>query len=495
MDGAEDSVNTPRRSYLFHPLLLLLIAAGTLFFGQLSSPLQEPEEPRYAEIPREMLASGNLMIPVLNDQPYYDKPPLLYWLVMGSYRLFGVHDWSARLVSSSVGFLTIIVTWIWGRSVANARAAFAGALVLCLSARFVYLGRLLTMNGLLCACVVTALAAGHFALCGSRLRCGWWLLSALTSGLGLLTKGPVALVLVAPPLIGYQIWQRRPGWSLVRAWLMYLSVAFAVAGPWYACIACRNPSFAGYFFWKHNVERYLAPFDHVKPVWFFSVEVFSGLFPWSIVFPLLALYGARRVAGQRSGFGTSPHIFFLLCSGWCLLFYSLAGSKRAGYILPALPPLALACGCIWDRTLVQMRRELVGRWSRAGAVAAIATFMVLACGLYWLEPSYAGRFALREQSESVGLPASELRPVIACYPRHWDSVSFYLERTDIQVYSEQECNRLIQDLIADPQLFAFIKTDQALDAFQALLPAAWEFVPCSQPGPAIVGRLRRRSKD
>ena len=79
-------------------LAALLGAAAVLFFGGVSYPLLEPEETRYAEIPRQMLAEGRFIVPVLHGQPYYDKPPLLYWLVMASYSLFGVHDWAARLV-------------------------------------------------------------------------------------------------------------------------------------------------------------------------------------------------------------------------------------------------------------------------------------------------------------------------------------------------------------------------------------------------------------
>ena len=109
-------------------------------------PELEPDEARYAEIPRQMLAEGKLLVPVLHGQPYLDKPPLLYWLVMGSYRLFGIHDWSARLVSCGAAFLCMIVTFLWAKRVCGARAALAGAVILCLSARFVYLGRMLTMG-------------------------------------------------------------------------------------------------------------------------------------------------------------------------------------------------------------------------------------------------------------------------------------------------------------------------------------------------------------
>ena len=184
--------------------------------------MQEPEEPRYAEIPRQMLHHGSLLVPTLHDLPYYDKPPLLYWLVMGSYMAFGVHDWAARLVSSAAAFCTVLVTYFWGRRVAGARAAFAAALMLSLSARFLYLGRLLTMNSLLCLCVVAALATGQVAVRGPSLRWRWWLLSAGACGLGLLTKGPVAVVLVGIPVLLYQLLDPRTARPKLRFWIVYL---------------------------------------------------------------------------------------------------------------------------------------------------------------------------------------------------------------------------------------------------------------------------------
>ncbi|HZT81402.1 MAG TPA: hypothetical protein VFA26_14325, partial [Gemmataceae bacterium] len=95
--------------------LVLAAAAALLFFGRLGTPLQEPQEARYAEIPRQMLASGSWLVPVLHGRPYLDKPPLLYWLVMGCYRLLGVHDWAARLVPGAAGFLTVCALAAWMR--------------------------------------------------------------------------------------------------------------------------------------------------------------------------------------------------------------------------------------------------------------------------------------------------------------------------------------------------------------------------------------------
>src|SRR5262249_35280346 len=148
------------------PLLVLFVAAA-LFLSRLNCALLEPQEARYAEIPRQMLEQEGAeawLTPVLHGQPYYDKPPLLYWLVMLGYSIFGAQDWVARLVPGLAGCLTVLATFLWGRRVVGERAALAGALVLCLSARFVYLGRMLAFDVLLGLFTVIALGTAHVAL-------------------------------------------------------------------------------------------------------------------------------------------------------------------------------------------------------------------------------------------------------------------------------------------------------------------------------------------
>ena len=114
-------------------VLVLIVAAGLLFFSRLESPLLEPEEALYAEIPRQMLLNGEWVVPLRHGQADYQKPPLLYWLIMALYSVFGVHEWSARLVPGAAAVGAILVTFWWGNRTLGFRAGIAGALILCLS--------------------------------------------------------------------------------------------------------------------------------------------------------------------------------------------------------------------------------------------------------------------------------------------------------------------------------------------------------------------------
>jgi dolichol-phosphate mannosyltransferase len=205
------------------------------------------------------------------------------------------------------------------------------------------MGRLLLLDGLLTFCTTLALFCGFEAIRGERLHRGWWLLAALACGLGALTKGPVALLLLAPPLWLYR-WlsgHRVPiRWTALLAFVLLVA---AVSVPWYAAICLRIPAFAREFVWDHHVRRFLAPFAHEHGVWFYGPVLFLGLLPGTLLavpFLRFLLTSDREAARQRT-----PELgFLLLAGGWCVLFFTLSACKLPTYILPALPPLALAFG-------------------------------------------------------------------------------------------------------------------------------------------------------
>jgi dolichol-phosphate mannosyltransferase len=539
---------TPPRSS--GPMLLVLLMGLLLFLGGLSAPLLEPQEARYAEIPRQMLARGEWCVPTLHGQPYLDKPPLLYWLVMGCYALFGVHDQSARLVPGLAGVLTLLITYLWGRFAAGVRAGLCGALVLGLSAEFVYRQRMLGFDALLGLWVTAGLAAGHRALAGASGQRAWWLLSALFTGLGLLTKGPVALALTAVPLLALVCLDRRVHRPRLVDWLGWVGVALLVAGPWYVAVMIREPEFAAYFFWHHNVVRFVAPFDHPKPAWYYLPGLLLGLLPWGLLVPgfvaFLARRGARAARRRPAGLG-----FFLLVAGVGLAFFSASGCKRPTYILPVLPPLALALGCylaaclsssqhgdawqgLWrgsrlatraallvllagpGLTLLAGQRDMLpASWAALLAgVAGLAflvvllqvrllswastagvVFAVLFLGVQVLLPGYNAHYALREpllrwrpRLASQGLP-------ILCYPQRWESVGFYLPEAEVHAFGRDQKRQLVEELRQHPEALLLVKSKPLLDELLHELrdlPSPVEVVVQGRPSAVIVARVRSR---
>ncbi|MSQ92969.1 MAG: glycosyltransferase [Gemmataceae bacterium] len=510
----------------------LLLVTSVLFFARLDHALLEPEEARYAEIPRQMLLEGRLLTPVLHGEDYWQKPPLLYWLVMASYQIFGVHDWAARLIPCLAGIGCVAITFGWGWRTLGFWPGMVSGSILTLSARFLYLSGMLTMDGLLCVCVLAGLACGHLALTEGRLR--WLILAAHACALGILTKGPVALLLIAVPLLALAFLDRRCRLLSKVECCIYLGIVLLVAGPWFVVMAWQAPGAAGTFFWLHNLTRYLAPLDHEKPAWFYVPSLLLGMLPWTLLLVPLLPYLARR--SQRMGKRRPAALgVFVLAFLWCVLFFSASGCKRPGYILPAFPLLALVLGTFvthglpWLRWLQAVReRSVVGHghgqrwalrlhlatvlmgvtvslasglsglwaWPGAGLVAALfvavggAALCAPACMPAWAPwtacgsvvclflgisqtlwlPDYHHRFGLRRQVEISSAYEQEEELPILSYPKRWDSVAFYSQRSDVESYTPAELTQLMHDLAKHGKALIFVRRERSLHELLAALP-------------------------
>ncbi len=444
-----------------HRLLLLLAIPAVLLYPCLSFHLFEPDEGRYAEIPREMLVHGEWVVPYLQGQPYLDKPPLLYWLVGLSYRMFGVQVWSARLVPALAVHACVLLTYLLGRRSLGERAAFWGALILGLAPGFVSIGRLLILDGLLTLWVSLSVFAAFEAVRGEQLRWRWWLLSAAACGLGVLTKGPVALALLLPPLWAYRWLAGKSCRINLLAVLAFAGVMLAIALPWYVAICLRLPAFAKHFLWEHNVVRFVTPFDHQRPIWFYAPILLVGLLPGTLLAAPFLCYlfaGAPEIAQRRC-----PELgFALLAGGWCVLFFSLSGCKLPTYILPAFPPLALALGYY-----LAVSRWGLTCWPRT--VAGLA-FVLLGLGhhvaLRWYTEHRAPLGRLTDLKEYC----RDQRTPIVCYSSNCDSVAFYVGRDDLQSFRSKQTHLLVYFLQQRPRTVILFTHRHSLQGLKQALP-------------------------
>jgi hypothetical protein len=442
-------------------LLGLLLLPAVLLYPCLSFDLFEPDESRYAQIPREMLARGDWVVPYLQGEPYLDKPPLFYWLVMSSYRLFGINPAAARLVPALALHLCVLLVYLLGRRRVGERAAFRGALVLGLAPGFLSMGRLLILDGLLTLWTTLALLAAFEALGGERLRWRWWLLSGLACGLGVLTKGPVAVLLLVPPLLLH-------GWLAggfcrvgLRAVLAFAAVVAAAVLPWYVAVCVRMPEFARYFLWEQNVLRFVAPFDHQHGVWFYLPIILGGLLPATLLlvpFVRFLLSGKEDYATWRS-----PELgFLLLGGGWCLLFFTLSGCKLPTYVLPAFPLLALALGYFLA----------YGDWreSRWPAGVAVVAFLLMLAFHHLLLPWYARYRSPLQQPEVLVRHCGDPGASVVCYPRPCNVVAYFLDRDDLRHYRSKEIEDLRTLVRSQPRTVILCTHRHALDGLRELLP-------------------------
>jgi 4-amino-4-deoxy-L-arabinose transferase-like glycosyltransferase len=458
----------------FRDVAWLVIVPAVLLYPCLSFWLFEPDEGRYAQIPREMLARGDWTVPVLQGEPYLDKPPLFYWLVMASYHLLGAHDWSARLVPALALHFSILLTYLLGCRLLGRTAALWGAGILALAPGFISVGRLLVIDGVLTLCVLASFAAATEAIRGERLRYLWWCLSAVACGLGVLTKGPVALILCAIPLAVHQWLTGASRLISRRGWIVYAAVTICVALPWYVLVCLSRPEFAGYFLWRHNIVRFLTPFDHQQPIWFYVPILVLGLLPATLMLPGLIRF--LLSTGRSKSDRRPPVLGLLLVTGlWPVLFFTLSGSKLPTYILPAFPPLALVLG--YYLSVKSWRTGWPVRLGGIGMLAFLGLLHFAAVPFYaWFHSPMSEEQLVRQYCGDPGVP-------VVCYPRGCDSVAFYLGRSDFKSYRSKETADMLAYLEQQKRVVVFFTHRHSPDFLRTVLPpqlTLGELVPVSR---------------
>src|SRR5262249_31372676 len=201
--------------------------------------------------------------------------------------------------------------------------------------------------------------------------------------------------------------------------------------------------------------RVLDPIDHPQPFWYYVPVLLLGMMPWALLLPGLVKHLLGRV---RHGM---PHRtgalgFFLLAGVWSLLFFSAAGRKRPCYILPIMPPLALALGCYVDAAVRQGR--LRPAW---GGCAAAASLLLLLAAVHGLLPWYADKHSVRGRVLPHFEACADGTPVL-CYPHVWDGVSFYLQRNDVHVYGPTQPGDMVSALRGQRRTFGVVKEGRSL---------------------------------
>jgi 4-amino-4-deoxy-L-arabinose transferase-like glycosyltransferase len=328
----------------FRPLLFSLLAFALYLSGLGSIGLVGPDEPRYADVARGMLQSGDYVTPRLFGQPWFEKPPLYYWLASLAFR-FGVSELTARL-PSALAALLFLGFWFWfARRFYGDLAARFSCLMLATTVGWIGFGRAAAMDMLL-ATTLSA-AVGSLAL---------WLWENRTSGLygfyallgvATLAKGPLAVALAGMVLFGYVVHRRE--WNILAKMVRTPAVGLyaAIALPWYLLCYWRNGyPFIEEFFIRHNVDRLLSAeaIGHPQPFWFYLPIVAAALFPWSPAL-LLPLWDAWR-RGWRKLTESPERLLLLYWVSLPFVFFSLAENKLPGYLLPILPPLTLWAGYV-----------------------------------------------------------------------------------------------------------------------------------------------------
>ena len=358
----------------FSSLKLWAILALAWFATMSWRPLLEPDEGRYAEIPREMSVSGDWVTPRLNGVKYFEKPPLQYWATAAAYGVFGVSEGSSRLWSCALAFLCLPMVYYFARSAYGSRNAGAAALLaLSINPYFAIIGQINLLDSALSFFLGAALfcywRAKESAKDSER---RWMIIAAVALALATLSKGLIALVLGGGTVLLHML-ITRDGLATRRWHLPWtIPVYLAVTVPWFVGVSLRNPEFPEFFFLREHFSRYLTDVsDRVEPFWYFLPLLIVAVLPWIRHF-------ARSFTSLTGVSPRSPSVslqWFLVI--WCLftfVFFSMSHSKLATYILPLMPALAVLMAPQIAERLERLHRAA---WICCGFIALSSAALVV----------------------------------------------------------------------------------------------------------------------
>lgn len=310
----------------YFPLITLLVAIASLYFYGLSRVgVLDPDEPRYLAIGHAMAASGDFVTPRLWGSPWFEKPPLLYWMTAVGASMHLGPELAGRFPVALLSLAFLGVMFLLLRRQFGVPAAAVSAVLLATSLGWLAYSNLALTDLPLAVCfslaVFVALPLVEPNTGSSRADLPRWIVIGFALGLATLAKGLVPVALAVPFL-----WFLRHRW---RSWFIALASASVVALPWYVLMYLRNGrAFLFDFFWKHHVERlYSASLQHVQPWWYYLPVLLAALYPWT---PLFARLFFPQSWNRKRRFLAS-------CVLFGLLLFSVSLNKLPGYLLPLLP--------------------------------------------------------------------------------------------------------------------------------------------------------------
>ncbi len=362
---------TATRSALPVTIATAVLVTAVLAFGLGSFPLMDPDEGRNAEVAREMAATGNWAVPHLNGLPYLDKPVLFFTCAAVSIRAFGAGAAAARLPSLLFALATAALAWWAARRMWGHPAAEVAALATAASPLAVGFSRAVIFDSALsffvsCATLLFLLAVEEEAIAAGRRRAA---LAWAAMGFGVLTKGPVALVLPLLVAVPFALW-RRSARRLFPAIGPLLLVA--VVTPWLVAMSIRIPGFLTYALVTETMARVAtSQLNRTAPFWYFLPIVVAGTFPWVLALPAVIKERTTRREGRFTL--EARTVFLILWIVLPLVFFSLSQSKRPQYVLPLVVPVALlfASGCAAAGRLAGLRTLAVAE-AAAGLLLLVA---------------------------------------------------------------------------------------------------------------------------
>ena len=316
-----------------HIIALLLLSYAFFFYGIGDYSLKEPDEGRYAEIPREMNELHDYVVPHLNYVRYFEKPPLLYWATAASFKVFGTNEWAFRFPNALCAFLCVIFLYFFIRRWFNEHMAFLSSVILITSFSFLAMARIVTTDMLFTLWLFLSLLLFYEYYREKKPLFIYLFYVAIATAT--LAKGPVALILMGGTILVFLFTERNFRFIAEMKIVKGLAIYLIITLPWIIAISLREKEFLYFFFMDQHILRFLTS-KHKRsgPIYYFLPVFFGGMFPWSIFIPsaILSTWKNKEIR------------LMLIWVFVVFAFFSISGSKLPPYILPLFPPMAIILG-------------------------------------------------------------------------------------------------------------------------------------------------------
>jgi 4-amino-4-deoxy-L-arabinose transferase len=382
-------------------------------------PMIVPDEVRYAEIPREMIATGDWIVPRLNGLYYFEKPVLGYWITAASMLTFGENPFAVRFPSAmAAGLSALMVALLVGKATRDGTSSIVASLIFLTCAEVAGTGVFSVLDGMLAAFLTMAMTTFYFAAQSPRgsFREGSFLtLFGIGCGLAFLTKGFLAFAVPVVVIVPYMIWSGR--WrDLFPMSVIPVIAAVVVCLPWALAVHHKAPDYWNYFFWQEHVKRFMAEdAQHQAPFWTYLAAFPVAAMPWSALIP-------TSVMGMDRSLRQTPLVRYALC--WFvfpLLFFSAASGKLLTYILPCFAPFAI----LMSQGLGAYLVGLPCRGAKSGITILLILFTVVIVALVVIQATGIGGFIPYTHAWKAMIAGISLAGLVFCLYRALKQVLFF----------------------------------------------------------------------
>ncbi len=476
------------KEVLYQVALLLVLCYFSFFYRLGERALTDPDEGRYAVPAREMLVRGDFLTPYFNGEPRLNKPALIYWLIAGSYKLFGINEFAARFPSAVAATGMVLVMFFFCRFMFTPLIALLTGIILALSPHYLVIARISNTDMTLSFFITLSLSC-FMTFYIDRKRTFFLFLMYIGIAFATFTKGYVGLIV--PLIVIFVFLASLKDLSFIRQTkpLKGLLIFLLINAPWYITVVLTHKELLHYFVVEEGLLRFFTTeHERYEPVWYYPLLLTGTLFPWSF-FMLRAFL--KQVKGGIKNFaaGEPRHFFIFIWYISILILFSLSSSKLATYVLPLIPALAVSVALWVAANFFLPHDESLARYRESPRTVKTILFIVflISIGIFLGE----GGYVIRKRAHIILAGVGLISFVMSC----WWAWRIYEKRPD-RSFASLAIGLVLMLAFTPPSLDRILSTRRSTRAFCSraahfILPDDTLYSYDKTPPPSTIFYFRR----